>query len=239
MLVSRRETWWYPLAYAAGFVLLSGGASKMRPPKRPGASARVRSEGPGDHDVISYVLNTDGTVFVQTQAKDVEWGTPKLQDKVMGQFRSMLDRWGAVIDEAGVDYRLPSSQIAGEMWAESNGVPNLTSEAGAVGLMQILPIHFSDAQKPMMFDPRTNIRKGAELLQKAKAGFRDIVQVASAYNAGGPRGMFEGPWTNETWLAAGRNPSLTSRWGYACQAGYIDRVVAASNTYIALRGGLA
>ncbi len=239
MLVRRREAaWWLPLAYAAGFVLLAGGAAKKRPPSSA-ARGRSRAEGPGDHDVISYVLNTDGTIFVRTQANDVEWGTPKLAANVIGRFREGVQHWGDLIDEAGTDFRLPSSQIAGEMWAESEMIPNLTSKKGAIGLMQVMPFHFSDKELPNAFDPRANIRKGASILAQARAGFRDLVQCASMYNAGGPQGLNGGPWTNEAWLAAGRNPAQTSRWGYASEAGYIDRVVAASNTYIALRGGQA
>lgn len=227
---------WAPLAIAAGLVLLSGAAAKKRPAQGTGRAAnRARAEGPGDNDVISYVVDTNGTIYVRTQAEDVEWGTPKLNERVLGDFRGMLAHWGPLIDEAGIDYRLPSAHIAGTMWAESNGNPNLTSKAGAVGLMQVMPFHFSEAERSKMFDPRTNIRKGASLLASARAGFRDLVQMASAYNAGGPQGPANGPWTNEAWLAANRKPGLTSRWGYASEPGYIDRVVAANNTYLQLQ----
>ena len=238
MRVARRKALeWVPLAWGAALVLLSGAASKVRHGASPAKRARV--EGPGDNDVITYVIDTDGSIYTRTQASDVDWGRPKLADNVLGQFRGMLEHWGPLIDEAGTDFRLPSSDIAGIMWAESNGNPSLTSKAGAVGLMQVMPIHFAESEKPRMFDPRTNIRKGAELLARARAGFRDLVQMASAYNAGGPTGPANGPWTNEAWLAAQRNPALTSRWGYAAEPGYIDRVVAANNTYIALKGGQA
>jgi len=182
--------------------------------------------------VISYVVDTNGTILVRTQADDVEWGISKLQEKVLGWFRGMVSHWGSLIDEAGSDYRLPSNYIVGVMWAESNGNPGLRSKVGAMGLMQVMPVHFSEAELPHAMEPRVNIRRGAALLASARAGFRDLVQVASAYNAGGPSGPANGPWTNETWLANNRNPALTSRWGYACEPGYIDRVVAASNTYL-------
>jgi len=237
--VGRRETFgWIPLAYAAGLVLLAAGASKKRPPAAT-ARARARAEGPGDHDVISYVVDTDGKIYVRTQAEDVEWGMPKLSDKVMSRFRDGVRNWQALIDEAGVDFRVPSAQIAGEMWAESEMLPNLTSKKGAIGLMQVMPFHFSDAEKPRAFDPRTNIRKGTAILAQARAGFRDLVQVASMYNAGGPQGLNGGPWTNEVWLSSGRTPTQTSRWGYASEPGYIDRVVAANNTYLLLKQGQA
>ena len=245
MKVGRRDSlWWLPLAYGAGLVLLAGASAKKRAAQGPGgAAARARTEGPGDNDVISYVVDTNGTIYVRTQAPDVDWGTPKLDAKVMGDFRAMISHWGSLIDEAGVDYRLPSSQIAGTMWAESNGSPNRTSLAGAKGLMQVMPYHFTAAEQDKMFDPRTNIRKGASLLASARAGFRDLVQMAAAYNAGGPQGMSNGPWTNEKWLSTPtssgkpRNPALTSRWGYAAEPGYIDRVVAANNTYLQLQEG--
>lgn len=245
MLVGRRESLsWLPLAYAAGLVLLAGAQAKKRPPK---ATTRAHAEGPGDNDVISYVVDTDGRIYVRTQADDVKWGQPELQEKVIPQFRGMLQHWGPLIDEAGTDFRLPSSQIAAIMWSESNGNPAAKSLAGAVGLMQVMPFHFSAVERDRMFDPRTNIRKGVGLLAGARAGFRDLVQMASAYNVGGPNGMANGPYTNDVWLATHQkwmkeHPNekpLTSRWGYACEPGYIDRVVSANNTYLLLQQGQA
>lgn len=239
--MARRESLgWGSLAIYAGIILLAGSASKKRATQGSGvATPRAGADGTGDNDVISYVIDTDGTIFVRTPSEDVDWGTPKIAERFLPKFRAMVDHWGPIVDDAGTDYRLPSSNIAGIMWGESEGDPRAQSPAGALGLMQLMPYHFTDSERPNAFEPRLNIRKGASLLATARAGFRDLVQMASAYNAGGPQGPANGPWTNEAWLAANRKPSQTSRWGYASEPGYIDRVVAANNTYLALRKGQA
>lgn len=208
-------------------------AASSSPPTKPPPRGRAKGEG-RDGDLISYFVDPSGTIITRTQADDVQWGTPTLQAKVHGDFRAMVERWKELVDEAGLDFRVPTAQIFGVMWAESKGDPRAKSPAGALGLMQVMPFHFPDGTpEERMLEPRANLRKGVQLLASSRSGARDLVQMASFYNAGGPKG---GPYTNESWLAAGRNPALTSRWGYPSESGYIDRVVAANNTFLALKG---
>jgi len=234
--MSRRDTYLYwGIGITGLFVLLSyGKKGKNYPPsgdKYPGTTGS-KVEGIGDGDVIRYMTDHAGRIIVSTTADDVTWSQPKLAPKVDADFRGMISHWKDLVTEASVDYRVPEAWIYGIMWSESNGNPNLTSPAGALGLMQVMPFHFKPDEKP--FDPRTNIRRGTSLLQAAKAKAPDLIQAASYYNAGGLNGV---PWTNEAWLKAGRKPSQTTRWGYAAEPNYLDRVAAANNTYLTLQQG--
>jgi soluble lytic murein transglycosylase-like protein len=186
--------------------------------------------------VISYFLDVPGSgllVVKTSESPDVQWGAPELRPEKLAQYQQMVTHWTPIVDDAGVEFRMPSNEIFAIMWSESGGLPNLTSKAGAKGLMQVMPFNFakgtSDAQ---MFDPKTNVRAGVKLLAASHSTGHDLVQMASWYNAGGKSGD---PWTNESWLAAGRNPVLTTRWGYPSQPGYIDSVVAAFNTGVKLK----
>jgi soluble lytic murein transglycosylase-like protein len=183
----------------------------------------------GDGDVIQYFVDPSGQVIIHTASDQVEWGTPKLAAKVVPAFKAMIKNWQELVEEASVDYRVPAAWLYAIMHSESGGDPKATSPAGALGLMQVMPMHFKAGENPL--DPRTNIRRGASILQAARAKGPDIVQSASIYNAGTPPDG-KGPWTNAVWLAAGRKPSQTTRWGYAAEPNYLDHVVAANNTFV-------
>lgn len=206
-----------------GFLALvsyrKGGASLPLPPKSSPSTPVA---------TIQYITEPSGRVL--TLGRDeVFWSTPKLAEKDLPRFRAMVRNWKDLVEEASVDYHVPIAWIYGIMWSESGGDPKAESPAGALGLMQVMPVHFKPGENAL--DPRTNVRRGVSLLQSAHAKAPDLVQVASIYNAGTPPDG-KGPWTNEVWLAAGRKPSQTTRWGYAAEPSYLDHVVAASNTYL-------
>lgn len=184
--------------------------------------------------MISYTVDpATGLILVKTEASDVDWGYPQLTSDKATPFRAGVVQYQTFVDQAGVDYHLPSQWIDAIAWAESQWDPRAKSPAGALGIMQVMPFHYTAAELPNALDPQTSIRKGASILSANRAGYRDLVQVASMYNAGGP--STGGPWTNDAWSAAGRKAADLSRWGYACEPGYIDRVVAAYNTDVLQR----
>jgi len=206
-----------------------------KPPAKPGipnaggpkTAPHVPPTGRGG-DLISYYLDVPGTglIIVKTsEAPDVEWGAPELKPDKVHIYQDMRKHWEFLVDEAGVDYRVPSDEIFAIMYSESQGNQKATSNKGAIGLMQVMPYNFPKGTVNA-YDPRTNIRAGAALLAQGRAqGSRDLVQMASMYNAGPPVGP---PRTND------QNPALATRWGYLAQPGYIDSVVAAFNTGVKL-----
>jgi murein DD-endopeptidase MepM/ murein hydrolase activator NlpD len=80
-----------------------------------------------------------------------------------------------VANEIGI----PAKNIAAIMKIESGGKQNATSPAGAMGLMQIMPFHFSGGEDP--YDPYTNIKRGAEILAKNLSSYGSWDKAAAAY----------------------------------------------------------
>jgi hypothetical protein len=85
-------------------------------------------------------------------------------------------RWAAM-------YGLAPDLVATVMQIESCGHPTLVSHAGAMGLFQVMPFHFSSGENP--FDPETNARRGLSLLRNALELSNGKTELALAiYNGG-------------------------------------------------------
>lgn len=214
----RRSTtdWLYWGLGITGFIALVSYRPRSTPIPKPPEKGETKS--------IDYQVASSGNILVQA-VQGTDWTTPKLPVEQHQKFKAMVANWKEWVEEAVLDYQVPESWVWAIMWAESQGDPTAKSPAGALGLMQVMPYHFKPGEEP--FNPRTNIRAGVRFMQTIRAKVSDLVRVASNYNAGGP-------WTNETWIKAGYKPSLTTKWGYPAEKGYIDRVVAANNTFLAL-----
>ncbi len=100
-------------------------------------------------------------------------------------------RWAA---EAGVDPNLAATV----MQIESCGDPRARSSAGALGLFQVMPDHFSLGEDP--YDPATNARRGLDYLRRALVAAGGDPRLALAgYNGGlGVIGRQESAWPAET-----------------------------------------
>ena len=128
-----------------------------------------------------------------------------------------VDRWGPFIAEAAKRFAIPEGWIRGVMRAESAGQTILdghpiTSRAGAMGLMQIMPDTYADLRPrlgldPDPYDPHDNIIAGAAYLRDMfdRYGYPALF---AAYNAGPER--FEAYVRNgenlpaETWNYLGK-----------------------------------
>ena len=190
-------------------------------------------------DVVDwYQSQEDGKVRTRTDAA-VEWTVPMLSEKAAASFRAMCSRWlpqlETLIHDSTVDPALAMAIIYSE---GATGNPSAVSSAGAVGLFQIMPFNWGGRTQAQMSDPMISAQVGLAMLKnirdsrgKLTPGTAwEVPVIASRYNAGSPDGVH--PWDNAAWLAKGRTRSQTSRWGVAAQPGYIDRVVAAYNTFL-------
>ncbi len=107
------------------------------------------------------------------------------------------DSWGPYVHEAAVRFSFPEAWIRAVMQQESggqqasaDGAP-ITSSAGAMGLMQVMPgtydlLRQRYALGPDPYDPRSNILAGTAYLQEMHARFGAPAFLA-AYNAGPDR----------------------------------------------------
>lgn len=104
-----------------------------------------------------------------------------------------VSRWKVYIGEASARFGIPSSWIEEVMRAESAGMTELggraiTSPAGAMGLMQLMPATWSDMRTVLGLgtdphDPRDNILAGTYYLKLMHDRF-GYPGLFAAYNAG-------------------------------------------------------
>ena len=101
--------------------------------------------------------------------------------------------------------------VAAIVEVESNFAADAVSPKGAVGLMQLMPVHFVDAEHP--FDPEANLDLGARYLGMLERRFSDLPLALAAYHAG--------PGAVER--AGGRAPYSSTRWYVARVLSVYDR----------------
>lgn len=90
-------------------------------------------------------------------------------------------------------YELSPALVLAVIKTESGFRPNAVSEAGAVGLMQLMPETFlylsteklkETHREDALFDPEVNLRFGCYYLSYLFERFDDLTTVIAAYNAG-------------------------------------------------------
>jgi membrane-bound lytic murein transglycosylase F len=97
----------------------------------------------------------------------------------------------SVSEEQGYDWRLLSAMA----YHESRFTPNIVSQRGATGLMQIMPsvARQFDISRDRLLDPETNVRVAAQVLAKIDDGLRFVPGtsetdkmsiVLASYNSG-------------------------------------------------------
>jgi hypothetical protein len=96
------------------------------------------------------------------------------------------------------EYELPPNLIALVMQIESCGDPQASSIAGAIGLFQVMPYHFTSGDNP--FQPSTNAHRGLEYLSEAlHLADGNVDRALAGYNGG--HGVISRPldsWADET-----------------------------------------
>ncbi|MCB9544798.1 MAG: lytic transglycosylase domain-containing protein [Myxococcales bacterium] len=95
-------------------------------------------------------------------------------------------RYAAAVKAASKHYSLPEALIFAVMKTESNFYPEVVSNKGAQGLMQLMPGTATEMGVSDAFDPTQNINGGARYLRILANKFEgDLVLTLSAYHAGG------------------------------------------------------
>jgi soluble lytic murein transglycosylase-like protein len=113
-------------------------------------------------------------------------------------FTRQVQYWGDDIERWGVLYDIDPNLIATIMQIESCGHPSVVSRAGAQGLFQVMPFHFSNGEN--MLEPETNAFRSASFIKECYNYTNgDVGLVMACYN-GGPSltsRSFD-TWPNET-----------------------------------------
>ncbi len=93
---------------------------------------------------------------------------------------------------------MPVELIATVMQIESCGAAQIASPAGALGLFQVMPFHFSGDEQPL--DPEVNAARGLHYLARSlQLSGGDQAQALAGYNGGhGLIGRPRSTWPAET-----------------------------------------
>ncbi|QPC82801.1 transglycosylase SLT domain-containing protein [Phototrophicus methaneseepsis] len=125
-------------------------------------------------------------------------GQLKPQGDIAGFFAPSVRYWEDDLVTWGKTYNLDPNLLATVMQIESCGHPTIASHAGAQGLFQVMPFHFSATED--MLDPDTNAMRSANFLNECHNWAGDNVGMIMACYNGGPsvtRKDF-GNWPAET-----------------------------------------
>lgn len=99
-------------------------------------------------------------------------------------FTPQVRYWTGDIERWADAYDLDPNLLATVMQIESCGHPTVSSYAGAQGLFQVMPFHFTEGENQI--DPETNARRGASFLQQCLTtwGKGDPGLAMACYNGG-------------------------------------------------------
>jgi hypothetical protein len=140
-----------------------------------------------------YIVEGSGEVAPQTELPPPNWSL-----EVAALFMPSVQYWKDDIAQWSLTYRIKPNMIATIMQIESCGDPFAESTMGAVGLFQVMALHFEDGENPS--DPDTNAKRGllylGQMLAEANG---DAGRTFAAYN-GGPSMLYTSPadWPTET-----------------------------------------
>lgn len=110
------------------------------------------------------------------------------------------DRVAEMVETIAHEQELDPALALAVVDVESAGGKHQVSDAGAVGIMQLMPETASDYGVIDRCDPESNIRAGVRYLKKLYSEFDDPLLMLAAYNAGPERIYQKGgiPEFNET-----------------------------------------
>lgn len=127
------------------------------------------------------------------------------QSQLAPFFAPSVQHWSDKINEWAYQYSVDRDLLATVMQIESCGHPTVVSSAGARGLFQVMPFHFSAAED--MLDPDTNARRGASFLNYCYGAADGVIGLALGCYNGGPGILAQ---ARESWPRETQN---YFRWG--------------------------
>lgn len=140
---------------------------------------------------LENVLTSVEESITHTTADDYPPGLSTVFTPEVKQWREYIGHWSE-------EHNLPENLIAIVMQIESCGDPHARSMAGAIGLFQVMPYHFSSDEDP--FDVSINAARGLDYLSAAlELGGGRIDLALAGYN-GGHTQIMKSPqgWPDET-----------------------------------------
>jgi hypothetical protein len=142
-------------------------------------------------------VHADDTVY-QPHAMDVSPFAENTVGSISTIFQPEVQYWGPSIQIWAAAVGLDPNLAATVMQIESCGDPKAKSRAGAMGLFQVMPFHFTSSDDP--YNPDTNAKRGLAYLKRSLTAANGDARLALAgYNGGiGVIGRPESMWAAET-----------------------------------------
>lgn len=136
---------------------------------------------------------------------------PAASGQIAPLFTPEVQFWSADLVRWAAEQGLDANLAATVMQIESCGHPEIRSSAGAAGLFQVMPFHFSAEET--LTDPETNARRGLNYLRRSLEQAAGDARLAFAgYNGGiGLISQAEAFW-----------PAETTRYAYWASGIYAD-----------------
>ncbi len=106
------------------------------------------------------------------------------QNQLAPFFAPSVRHWSDELDEWAYQYGVDRDLLATVMQIESCGHPTVVSAAGARGLFQVMPFHFSADED--MLAPAINARRGATYLNYCVEAADSVIGLALGCYNGGP-----------------------------------------------------
>jgi len=183
------------LLVAAGFVV--GLRYEMQRESKSAANATVAVQQIRIRHLQEEALKLRTALLLRDNLEAVRLKLPR------STYQEMVD----AIGDAAIRYDVPPETILAVIRIESNFDVNATSDAGAVGLMQLLPSTAEEVARELRLpwtgeesqlrDPAVNIRLGTHYLTKLLNRFDDLSQALAAYNEGPERVADRAPGTTD------------------------------------------
>lgn len=129
------------------------------------------------------------TLPEQTEQQMANPPLPTISNNYTPNLGGASTQYDGIIQDCASQFNVNPNLVKAIIRVESNFNPNAISNAGAEGLMQLIPSTFNSLTTGNIFNPRTNICAGTEYLKEMLNLFGGNLQLAeAAYNAG-PRAV--------------------------------------------------
>ena len=145
----------------------------------PPPAARAARQGNWSVSIDGWYIELDSVAALPAPALV----PPPIEPPLLSPYDGLI---GAYAESAGIDWRL----VAAVIYEESRFVATSVSDAGAYGLMQVMPIAAREVGEPEFREPEANIRTGVRYLQHLRRQFQDArdrdreALTLAAYNMG-------------------------------------------------------
>ncbi len=149
---------------------------------------------------ITAPLNASESDIIENEVQDSDVAVPVAigDGRIAGFFTPEVHYWDSKISEWANVHGVDPNAVATIMQIESCGDPQAVSIAGARGLFQVMPFHFTDSED--MLDPDTNAMRGMNFFnEQLRYTGGDVFLSFAGYNGGyAASGGDYANWPNET-----------------------------------------